>query len=130
MNAPAENVDAQSWSAQLWADNALLGNCPVGRLAIGIATDICRYRSSAGRRRHRLVGHSTAWRHLAHVDHFRVGDDPDGTEQNPTSAVRTWLLRVRSDRSYLVLPWRLCEELPRTLAADDTVASSVANVPI
>ena len=23
----------------------VLGNCPVGRLAIGIATDICRYRS-------------------------------------------------------------------------------------
>jgi hypothetical protein len=22
----------------------ILGNCPVGRLAIGIATDICRYR--------------------------------------------------------------------------------------
>src|ERR1035437_9722159 len=26
MNAPAENVDAQSWSAQLWADNARLGH--------------------------------------------------------------------------------------------------------
>ena len=56
MNAPAENVDAQSWSAQLWADNALLGNCPVGRLAIGIATDICRYRSSGGRRHDGLTG--------------------------------------------------------------------------
>lgn len=25
--------------------HGVLGNCPVGRLAIGIATDICRYRS-------------------------------------------------------------------------------------
>ena len=36
-------------------NNGVLGNCPVGRLAIGIATDICRYRSSADRRHHRLV---------------------------------------------------------------------------
>ena len=35
--------------------HGVLGNCPVGRLAIGIATDICRYRSSAGRRHHRLA---------------------------------------------------------------------------
>jgi hypothetical protein len=33
----------------------ILGNCPVGLLAIGVATDICRYRSSADRRHHRLV---------------------------------------------------------------------------
>src|ERR1017187_5526918 len=39
----------------LRSDDGVLGNCPVGRLAIGIATDICRYRSSAGRRHHRLV---------------------------------------------------------------------------
>src|SRR5664280_1598000 len=32
----------------LWPCHGVLGNCPVGRLAIGITTDICRYRCLIG----------------------------------------------------------------------------------
>src|SRR5450759_2808931 len=54
-----------SWVGS-WTDDAPLGNCPVGRLAIGIATDICRYRFLSG----------PAFTLAVRIS-FRVGDHTD-----------------------------------------------------
>ena len=55
----SSDVSGEWLTARLAVHGPLCGeyrdNCPVGRIAIGIATDICRYCSSAGRRYRRLV---------------------------------------------------------------------------
>src|ERR1022692_28784 len=90
--------------------NAPLGNCPVGRLAGRIASDICRYRSSAGRRHHRLVwvirrfGDVTAmWTGSASITELPLSTMPSrsldhdsqssGLQEGPNSSDRFDLVR-------------------------------------
>ena len=72
----------------------------MGLLAIGIATDICRYRSFGGRRHYRLIGVIRRFGRYAHVE---------GGSPNVSALSESILTRV-FNRKFSIMP--SCVHLP------------------
>src|ERR1035437_1482398 len=78
--------------------HGILGNCPVGRLAIGIATDICRYRSFGGRRRGHFGGTT-----VIHRDSVPRGMTISGAPVGNTNVPPRVPVRLPDDHTCAVL---------------------------